>query len=88
MSLEDAQAFAKYREERGAIATKHKKADKYSITNMAFRQEYDIVRVNANSTYYYRPVGGSVYERLTDHKLDTIVRDIYISGFVRQSRKN
>lgn len=81
MSLEDAQAFAKYREERGAIATKHKKADKYSITNMAFRQEYDIVRVNANSTYYYRPVGGSVYERLTDHKLDTIVRDIYISGF-------
>lgn len=81
MSLEDAQAFAKYREERGAVATKHKKADKYSITNMAFRQEYDIVRVNANSTYYYRPVGGSVYERLTDHKLDTIVRDIYISGF-------
>ncbi len=81
MSLEDAQAFAKYREEQGAVATKRKKADKYSITNMAFRQEYDIVRVNANSTYYYRPVGGSVYERLTDHKLDTIVRDIYISGF-------
>lgn len=81
MSLEDAQAFAKYREEKGAVATKRKKADKYSITNIAFRQEYDIVRVNANSTYYYRPVGGSVYERLTDHKLDTIVRDIYISGF-------
>ena len=81
MSLADAQAFAKYREEKGAVATKRKKADKYSITNMAFRQEYDIVRVNANSTYYYRPVGGSVYERLTDHKLDTIVRDIYISGF-------
>lgn len=81
MSLADAQAFAKYREEQGAVAIKRKKADKYNITNMAFRQEYDIVRVNANSTYYYRPVGGSVYERLTDHKLDTIVRDIYISGF-------
>lgn len=81
MSLADAQAFAKYREEQGAVATKRKKADKYSITNMTFRQEYDIVRVNSNSTYYYRPVGGSVYERLTDHKLDTIVRDIYISGF-------
>lgn len=81
MSLADAQAFAKYREEQGAVATKRKKADKYAMTNMAFRQEYDIVRVNANSTYYYRPVGGSVYERLTDHKLDTIVRDIYISGF-------
>ena len=81
MSLADAQAFAKYREEQGAVATKCKKADKYSMTNMTFRQEYDIVRVNSNSTYYYRPVGGSVYERLTDHKLDTIVRDIYISGF-------
>lgn len=81
MSLEDAQAFAKYREEQGAVATKRKKADKYAMTNLAFRREYDIVRVNSNSTYYYRPVGGSVYERLADHRLDTIVRDIYISGF-------
>lgn len=81
MTLEEVQEFAKWREERSAVATKHKKGEKYNMTNAAFRQMYDIVRVNANSTYYYRPVGGSVYERLTDHQLDTIVRDIYISGF-------
>lgn len=81
MTLDEAQAFAKWREEQGAALAKRKKADKYLMTNAAIRQQYDIVRVNANSTYYYRPVGGSVYERLTDHKLDNLVRDIYLSGF-------
>lgn len=81
MSLTDVQAFAKYREEQGAVVTKRKKADKYAMTNAALRQQYDIVRVNANSTYYYKDKGSSVYERLTDHKLDTLVRDIYLSGF-------
>lgn len=80
MSLSEAQAFAKYKEEQG-LARKYKKADKYALTNTAIRQGYDIVRVNSNSTYYYKPIGESVYERLTDHKLDTIVRDIYLSGF-------
>lgn len=81
MTLQEAKEFARWREEQGAVITKHKKAEKYSMTNGAVRQQYDILRVNANDTYYYKPVGELVYERLTDHKLDTIVRDIYISGF-------
>ena len=80
MSLSEAQAFAKFKEEQG-LARKYKKADKYAMTNVAIRQQYDIVRVNANSTYYYKPIGEFVYERLTDHKLDTLVRDIYLTGF-------
>lgn len=82
MSLAEAQAFAKYRDEQEQVAIKkYKKADRYAITNATIRQGYDIVRVNANSTYYYKAVGNSVYERLTDHKLDTLVRDVYLSGF-------
>lgn len=81
MTLDEAQAFAKWREEQGAALAKRKKADKYLMTNAAIRQQYDIVRVNSNNTYYYKEVGGTVYERLTDHKLDTLVRDVYLSGF-------
>lgn len=80
MSLADAQAFAKYKEEQG-VTQKHSKANKYAMTNIALRQGYDIIRVNSNSTYYYKEKGASVYERLTDHKLDTLVRDIYLPGF-------
>lgn len=80
LTLDEVKALAKMREEQG-VTLKHKKADKYAMTNVAIRQQYDIVRVNANSTYYYKPVDESVFERLTDHKLDTLVRDVYLSGF-------
>lgn len=82
MTLSDAQAFAKWREENDKVAvTKQKKADKYMQTNHVIRMGYDIVRVNSNDTYYYRKVGHTVYERLTDHKLDNIVRDVYLPQF-------
>lgn len=80
MSLSEAQAFAKYKEEQG-VAKKYKKADKYMLTNSVIRMGYDIVRVNANNTYYYKKTDDAVYERLTDHKLDTIVRDVYLPQF-------
>ena len=80
MSLSEARAFAKYKEEQG-VAKKYKKADKYMLTNSVIRMGYDIVRVNANSTYYYKKTDDTVYERLTDHKLDTIVRDVYLPQF-------
>ena len=81
MTLSEAQAFAKWKEEQGAVVGKRKKADKYAMTNAAIRQNFDIVRVNSNSSYYYKPVGDAVYERLDDHTLDTMVRDVYLAGF-------
>ena len=81
MSLEEAQAFAKYREAKSEVMAKPKnKSDRHMAINMAFGQQYQILRVNSNSSYYYKTPEEAVYERLTDHKLNTIVRDIYLSG--------
>lgn len=81
MTLDEAKAFSKWREEQGAVVGKRSRADKYAMTNAAIRQEYDIIRVNGNSSYYYKPKDGAVYERLDNHTLDTMVRDAYLSGF-------
>ena len=85
MTLDDALAFKKWKQDRdemqGQVVGKRKKADKYAMTNAAIRQNFDIVRVNSNSSYYYKPINGTVYERLDDHTLDTMVRDVYLSGF-------
>lgn len=56
-----------------------RKQDRYKIANGLLRDQYDIVRVNSNSTYYYKAKGDTVYERLTDHKLTTLMRDVYLS---------
>ena len=79
MSLEDAQAFAKYREEKqnNVMVKPRAKSDRHMAINMAFGQQYQILRVNSNSSYYYKTPEEAVYERLTDHRLNTIVRDIY-----------
>lgn len=81
MTLNEAKEFSKWKEEQGQIVGKRSKADKYAMTNAAIRQNYDIVRVNGNSSYYYKPVDGTVFERLDDHTLDTMVRDVYLAGF-------
>ena len=64
---------------------KQKKSDRYAITNNNIRGKYDIIRVNDNGTYYYKPKDDPdtppVYERLDDHKLDNLVRDTYLSSF-------
>lgn len=81
MSLEEAQSFAKYREAKSEVMAKPRsKSDRHMAINMAFGQQYQILRVNSNSSYYYKTPEEAVYERLTDHKLNTIVRDIYLSG--------
>ncbi len=81
LTLEEAQALAKMREDRQNGMTKPKtKSDRHMAVNMAFEQQYQILRVNSNSSYYYKTPEESVYERLTEHKLNTIVRDIYLSG--------
>lgn len=82
LTLEEAQALAKIREEKrnGGMVKPKSKSDRHMAINMAFGQQYQILRVNSNSSYYYKTPEESVYERLTDHKLNTIVRDIYLSG--------
>lgn len=82
LTLEEAQALAKMREEKqsGVMVKPRSKSDRHMAINMAFEQQYQILRVNANSSYYYKTPEETVYERLTDHKLNTIVRDIYLSG--------
>lgn len=81
MSLSEAQAFSRYREEQeGAVIKPKSKGDRHMMINRVLRQQYDIVRVNANNTYYYKLPNEPVYERLTDHKLNTVVRDVYLSG--------
>lgn len=81
LTLEEAQALAKMREEKqSGMAKPRSKSDRHMAINMAFEQQYQILRVNANSSYYYKTPEETVYERLTDHKLNTIVRDIYLSG--------
>lgn len=81
LTLEEAQALAKMREEKqSGMAKPRSKSDRHMAVNMAFEQQYQILRVNANSSYYYKTPEETVYERLTDHKLNTIVRDIYLSG--------
>ena len=52
MSLEDAQAFAKYREEKqnSAVVKPRSKSDRHMVVNMAFGRQYQILRVNSNSS--------------------------------------
>ena len=57
---------------------KGKKQERYAVANSVLRNRYDIVRVNSNETYYYKDKDDAVYERLTDHKLTTLMRDIYL----------
>lgn len=57
---------------------KGKKQDRYNVANSILRAAYDVVRVNSNDTYYYKAKDSSVFERLTDHKLTTMMRDIYL----------
>ena len=81
LTLDEAKALAKMREEsRNSVLRPKSKSDRHMLVNRALGQQYDIVRVNSNGTYYYKIPEESVYERLTDHKLNTIVRDIYLSG--------
>lgn len=61
-----------------AMIGKGKKQERYAVTNTILRSGYDIVRVNSNNTYYYKNKENTVYERLTDHKLTTMVRDVYL----------
>lgn len=61
-----------------AMVGKGKKQERYAVTNTILRNGYDIVRVNSNNTYYYKDKENTVYERLTDHKLTTLVRDVYL----------
>ena len=61
-----------------AMVGKGKKQERYAVTNTILRSGYDIVRVNSNNTYYYKDKENTVYERLTDHKLTTMVRDVYL----------
>ena len=82
MTLREVQEFAKWREEQQGVVTKPKnKSDRHMMINAAVRQQCDILRVNANNTYYYKTPGSNIYERLTDHKLTTMVRDMYLEGF-------
>lgn len=60
------------------MAGKGKKQERYAVANSILRNRYDVVRVNSNETYYYKDKEGTVYERLTDHKLTTLMRDIYL----------
>lgn len=60
------------------MAGKGKKQERYAVANSMLRNRYDIVRVNSNETYYYKDKESAVYERLTDHKLTTLMRDIYL----------
>lgn len=60
------------------MAGKGKKQERYAVANSVLRNRYDIVRVNSNGTYYYKHKDDAVYERLTDHKLTTLMRDIYL----------
>lgn len=60
------------------MAGKGKKQERYAVANSVLRNRYDIVRVNSNETYYYKDKESAVYERLTDHKLTTLMRDIYL----------
>lgn len=62
----------------GQMAGKGKKQERYAVANSMLRNGYDIIRVNSNETYYYKDKESAVYERLTDHKLTTLVRDIYL----------
>lgn len=57
---------------------KGKKQERYAITNTILRTGYDIIRVSSNKTYYYKRKEDVVYERLSDHKLTTMVRDVYL----------
>lgn len=57
---------------------KGKKQERYAVTNTMLRTGYDIIRVNSNKTYYYKRKEDTVYERLSDHKLTTMVRDVYL----------
>lgn len=61
-----------------AMIGKGKKQERYAVTNTILRSGYDIVRVNSNNTYYYKDKENTVYEILTDHKLTTMVRDVYL----------
>lgn len=58
-------------------AAKSKQA-RYATANTIIRQLFDIIRVNSNRSYYYKEKSGVLYERLTDHQLMTMVRDIYL----------
>lgn len=84
LSLSEAQEFIKYREAtQGQVAVLGKsrsKAERHNMVDAAVRQNYDIIRVNSNNTYYYKEKNGNIYERLTDHKLQSIVRDVYLMG--------
>lgn len=60
------------------MAGKGKKQERYAVANSVLRNRYDIVRVNSNGTYYYKDRESAVYERLTDHRLTTLMRDIYL----------
>ena len=54
------------------------KQARYATANTIIRQLFDIIRVNSNRSYYYKEKSGVLYERLTDHRLTTMVRDIYL----------
>lgn len=81
LTLDEVKALSKMRDERReGLAKPKSKSDRHLAVNTVLRQQYDMLRVNSNSTYYYKTPEESVYERLTDHKLNTIVRDVYLSG--------
>lgn len=83
LTMDEIAALAKMREEAksGTILAKTKnKAQRHSMVDRAIRQNYDILRVNSNSTYYYKEKSGFIYERLSDHELNSLVRDVYLMG--------
>ena len=83
ITLDEAAALAKIRSEAqgGTVLSKTRsKAERHNMVDRAIRQNYDILRVNSNNTYYYKEKSGAIYERLTDLKLKSIIRDVYIMG--------
>ena len=54
------------------------KQARYATANTIIRQLIDIIRVNSNRSYYYKEKSGVLYERLTDHNLMNMVRDVYL----------
>lgn len=81
MTLGEAQAFARYREEQGGVSVRPKnKGDRHMMICGILGQGYHIVRVKANGTFYYREADSPVYRRLTDRELSNMVRDAYLGN--------
>lgn len=74
--------FALAVREFAEAAHSKKQADLFSAANTLIRQKYDILRVNATDSYYYKSVGEYTYQKLDDRRLHNMVRDVFLWGKV------